>query len=93
MKTSFEEDKSNSGMLIGNDDRINFWFYKWNGLNVIETLNTIDGTLPFLKDRAATYIHNCQWSLPRKIQVEFPNLADFLSNFHLSIDDKADLLV
>ncbi|XP_058776325.1 uncharacterized protein LOC131650636 [Vicia villosa] len=93
MRASWEDVRSNSGWLIGNGKNINFWSDSWNGSNVLDTLNATEGSHPFAKDKAATYIQNRQWQLPNAIQIMFPTLANLLSNVHLSMLEKDDLFI
>ncbi|XP_058761813.1 uncharacterized protein LOC131635226 [Vicia villosa] len=93
MRASLKDVKGNSSWLIGNGNRIKFWSDNWNGSAVLESLNATGGSHPFLKDKAAAYIQNCKWNLPTDITVRFPNLANLLSNVHLSVVQKEDLFV
>ncbi|XP_058746523.1 uncharacterized protein LOC131619448 [Vicia villosa] len=93
MKASLEDVKNHSSWLIGNGGKIHFWTDSWNGSDVVTSLFSNAGTQPHLKDKAATYIQNRQWSLPRDIQVMFPMLVNLLSNIHLSVVEKEDFLV
>lgn len=84
---------SNSGWLIGNGKKIDFWSDNWNGSIMFDYLNSAGGSNPFLKDKFAAYIQNRQWYIPRDIQVMFPSLYNLLSNVQLSVLEKEDISV
>ena len=70
----------NSSFIIGDGESIKFWTDIWCGSSFCEVFQIPPHLNNSLRSRVSDYIHNFQWSIPWRLQLQFPNLRQIVES-------------